>query len=366
MSAAADCAPPLSAYLAACPHYGVCGGCRPGPPKSTMLPASLAQAGYPDVAIAPIAVSPPHSRRRMDLAARRTPSGVILGLHLHRSHDIVDLAECRVLHPALAALLAPLRAVLARCDLLRRELSVVANLLDSGADLLLRGPASPSTADRTRLAAFAAAHGVVRVSHAHNNAPPEPLAVLAPPIITLSGVPTQPPPGAFLQATSQGEQAIIAAVLAALPRLPPRSRIAEFHAGCGTLTHALAARARVDAYDGNAEALAALDRALRANGTRPGVTPIRRDLAQYPPTQAELKPYACAVLDPPANGAQVLVANLAAAKIATIIYISCNPATLSRDAATLNRAKYAATSVTPIDQFIGTPRLESVTQFQKC
>ena len=94
----------------------------------------------------------------MDLAARRTRNGVALGLHRQRSTEIVDLTTCLVLHPELVALMPPLRALLTRLQALRREGSVIANLLDSGPDVLLRTDAPLQLADRIALTGFARAH----------------------------------------------------------------------------------------------------------------------------------------------------------------------------------------------------------------
>jgi 23S rRNA (uracil1939-C5)-methyltransferase len=68
-------------------------------------------------------------------------------------------------------------------------------------------------------------------------------------------------------------------------------------------------------------------------------------------------------LDPPSAGAAAQVAQIAAAKPPVVIYVSCNPATLSRDAKLLHQAGYALKSATPIDQFLWSDRLESVCVF---
>ena len=76
-----------------------------------------------------------------------------------------------------------------------------------------------------------------------------------------------PPPGAFLQASPEGEREIVDAVLAGLPdRLTGRAWIAELFAGCGTLTFHLARRARVAAFEGEPAALAALRHAANGAG----------------------------------------------------------------------------------------------------
>jgi len=356
---------------AACPHFGACGGCtlqhwQTEPYrawKAGLLEAALRRAGF-SVPIAPLVGTPPGARRRLDMAMRRQGPAVVVGLHAPRAAEVVDLTSCPVLHPALFALVAPLRAALRGLALLKREGSVVANLLESGPDLLLRSDAEATTADRTRLTAFAHAHGVCRISWARGEGPSETLCLLRPPVAMLSGVAVRPPPGAFLQASEVGEAAIVAAVLAGLPeKLPARARVAELFAGCGTLSFALAARVRVAAYEGDADLVAALRAAANAQGLAGRVATEQRDLARRPVMATELKGFAAAVLDPPYGGAAEQIAQIAAARLKRVIYVSCNPAALTRDAAMLRGAGYSVVSAVPIDQFLWSARLESVVVF---
>ena len=111
------------------------------------------------------------------------------------------------------ALMAPLRALLLGLRAIRREGSVVINLLDSGPDMLLRTDAAMTLEDRTALTAFANRHGLPRVSQAGVSQAgmsqvgphdlPETIGLLRPPVTSLSGVAVRPPPGAFLQATGR-------------------------------------------------------------------------------------------------------------------------------------------------------------------
>jgi 23S rRNA (uracil1939-C5)-methyltransferase len=357
-----------------CPHFGACGGCtlqhwRAAPYldwKAGLLRAALVRAGFPDPAVAPTVATPPGARRRMDLALRRVGGEVRVGLHRLRAPDVVDLAACPVLHPALAALIAPLRALLRGLAALRREGAAVANLLDAGADLLLRTDAEPGRADRARLIAFARAHDLPRISWARGDGEPEPIAVLRPAVTSLSGVAVAPPPGAFLQASAAGEAAIVAAVRAGLPpAMPARARIVELYAGCGTLSFALARLAPVRAFEGDPAALAALRAAAARAGLAGRIAAQARDLARQPLGAAELAGAAAVVLDPPRAGAAPQMAALAAAGPGVVVYVSCDPVTLGRDAAELARAGYALAQATPIDQFLWSARVESVCVFRR-
>ena len=133
----------------------------------------------------------------------------------------------------------------------------------------------------------------------------------------------------------------------------------ELFAGCGTLTLALAAHARVVAYEGDAGAYAAL---RRAAGGRP-IEVCHRNLARQPLSAKELAKAAAIVLDPPFGGAAAQMAAIASSAVARVIYVSCNPAALARDARVLRTAGYRLLTATPVDQFLWSAAVESVTVF---
>lgn len=354
-----------------CPHFGPCGGCTLqhwqdesyATWKAAQVTDALRRMGGAALPVT-LARTPPAARRRMDLAIRRNGPGLLIGLHRRRSRDIVDMHACPILHPTLFSLIQALRPVLRRLQGLKRDGSAVVNLLDSGPDLLLRTDAELTAGDRTLLTAFANAHGLPRISWAPGLArgsqgAPEPACLLRPATTAFTGVETPIPPGAFLQASREGEAAIVAAVLAALPPLPSKARILELFAGCGSITHALATRARVQAYEGDTDAYGALRRAAN-----PRVLVTQRDLARQPLQAAELKGAGAIVLDPPHGGALAQMPALAASGI-PIVYVSCNPAALARDGRVLLQAGYQVASVAAIDQFLWSARVESVVGFLK-
>lgn len=355
-----------------CPHFGACGGCAlqhwaDGPYrawKSGLLAGALRRAGYADAVIAPLVPALPGTRRRMDFAVRRQGPALLLGLHRGQSSEIVDLDVCSVLHPTLAALIDPLRQMLRRLNALKREASAIVNLLDSGPDVLLRLDATPDATDRARLAAFGIEHGLPRLSVAIGKGTPEPGAQHRPPTTSLSGVTVTIPPGAFLQATEEGEAAIIEAAIAGLPgKRTAKSRIAELFAGCGTISFALAKHIRVAAFEGDAPSAAALAHGANNAGLAGRIEATRRDLGRQPLMPKELAAFAAVLLDPPFDGAAAQIEQIAASAIKRVIYVSCNPAALGRDAKMLRTAGFKLLAATPIDQFLWSPRLESVCVF---
>jgi 23S rRNA (uracil1939-C5)-methyltransferase len=354
-----------------CPHFGTCGGCAlqhwaTAPYqdwKRDLLVSALTRAGYENPEVAPLIPSPPNSRRRMDLAAERRGPALVLGFHQRRG-GIIDIDACPVLAPALEALIAPMRQMLRRLTALKREASVIVNLLDSGPDILLKLDVTPDAADRRLIAEFAAAQNAPRISFARGAQTPEIAIQHRRPTALLSGIEVLPPPGAFLQATLQGEAAIISAVLAGLPKKKTlKDRVADLYAGSGTLTFALVPHFRVAAYEGDPAATSALRAAANAAVLTGRIETAHRDLVRQPLMAKELATFAGVVLDPPFDGAALQIAQIATAKPPRVIYVSCNPAALSRDAKTLHSAGYRLVSATPIDQFLWSARLESVVVF---
>jgi 23S rRNA (uracil1939-C5)-methyltransferase len=230
--------------------------------------------------------------------------------------------------------------------------------------MLLRTDAALTLEDRIALTDFARKYGLPRVSQVRSNGTPETIGMLRPPTTSFSGIAVRPPPGAFLQATAEGERAIIQAVLGGMPaKITSKTRVAELYSGCGTLTFALAGMLRVAAFEGDPATLAALRQAINQGGMAGRVEAFQRDLARQPLSAKELGAFAAVVLDPPHGGAAAQIGQIAAAVVPTMVYVSCNPATLARDARVLHGAGYKLAAVTAIDQFLWSARLESVSVF---
>ena len=344
-----------------CSLFGTCGGCRL---QHMALPAilewkagrvveALRHAGFDSIPTPLTRQVAPHGRRRVDLAFRRVGREIVLGLHRRRG-EVVDMTDCTLLDPALLALLGPLRAMLHSLPAVHTGGDVQINLLDSGPDLLIAMDGTPDTNDRRILAEFSKAHGIARISlHAR---PPETLAQGGPIFHHFDGVRVVPPPGAFLQPAREGEGFIRDAVLAGLPRKGLKPGIIELYAGCGTLSFALAAQAKVHACEGDRAALACLKQA--SGGTR--VLPALRDLNRQPVMAAELAKSAAVVLDPPHAGAGAQIAQIVAGKPRCVIYVSCNPVALQRDLTPMRQAGYRLDSLTVIDQFLWSAEVEAV------
>jgi len=352
-----------------CPHFDTCGGCTL---QHLALPATLAwkaglvthalsRAGFADVTIASMHQTPPASRRRMDLGVRRTHAGIDIGFH-QRAGGLVDITQCAVLDPALVTLIGQIRPLFNRLRALRSQADVAVNLLDTGPDMLLRTDGDLTTEDRALLADFARSHAIARIAWAQTGQKEEPeiAAQIRPVTQTFGDTTAAPPPGAFLQASREGEDAIVATVLEMLPaKMGQKDEIIELYAGCGTLTFPLAQAARVRAYEGQPAAFACLRSA--AGGTR--VSAEQRDLNRQPVMRRDLSGRKVVVLDPPHMGAGAQIAEIVAATPANVIYVSCNPAALTKDAAQLHAAGYTLERVSVVDQFLWSNNVEAVCLF---
>ena len=119
------------------------------------------------------------------------------------------------------------------------------------------------------------------------------------------------------------------------------------------------------AVEGDAAALAALDRGSREAAGLKRVTVERRDLFRRPLTFKELDRFDGLVFDPPRAGAEDQAKQIARSDIPFVAAVSCNPATLARDLRILIDGGYRVKSVTPIDQFLWSPHVEAVALLEK-
>jgi len=347
-----------------CPHFPTCGGCQLQHLLDADYAAFVAERVTHALAAqslsaeirAPV-LSPPRSRRRARLGGLVQGRRVRLGFSERGSHRIVDLRDCAILHPALFALVAPLRALVGRFGEVRRRVEVELVLADSGPAVLLEGVAWHGLEAADAFAAFGREHRLARLSVVEDGAPitlwePEPVTV------TLGGVPVPLTHGAFLQATAEGEAALVAGVAEAVG---DAASVADLFAGLGTFALPLARTARVRGVEAARDPLAALGGAARHAGR--SVETEHRDLYRRPLTAAELAHFDAVVLDPPRAGAQAQVAELARSTVPLLAYVSCNPASFARDAAVLTAAGWRIEWVQPVGQFLWSTHVELVARF---
>ena len=328
-----------------CRHFPECGGCQLQHADddayraylSSRVETALMQHGLSTERREPH-LSPPNSRRRATLRALKIGQGTVCGFNAEKSHRIVDMRECHILRPELFALVDPLRRLLAALLPPKRAAEVQLTLVDQGIDVLLKGIEAHGLQAIEGLTSFAREHGLARLS-IDQGLGSESMYEPVPPTVTLAGVPVPFPVGAFLQATEDGEAALIEGVAAAVG---DAESVADLFAGLGTF--ALALRAAY-AAEASRDAAVALKRAA------PAMVVEHRDLYRRPLDPEELTKFQVVILDPPRAGAVEQIAALITSGIQRIAYVSCNPATFARDAKALVDGGYVLDWVRPIGQF---------------
>lgn len=353
-----------------CPHAADCGGCAVQHMTDDAYVAwkdALTDQAFAARGVAPERRLPllriNEGRRRARFAAIDRAEGPVFGFNAKASKRIVDIERClaaaaelsdapTLLRPLLAGLLTPGEAI-----------DVEARTSLAGLDVLLVRSRPFDLDERERIASFAAELGLARVAWKPEDAElPEIVAERASPALDLGPLQIAPPPGAFLQPTSGGEAAMAAF---AAERVNGLGRIADLYAGCGAFALRLADPLHVEAYEGDRGMIASLNRAAGAAGLGGFVKGTVRDLARQPLAGEELRRFDGVVLDPPRSGAQSQAAALAADGPGRVVYLSCNPAALARDARLLLDGGYRFLEAMPIDQFRWTPHLEVAAYFER-
>jgi len=346
-----------------CRHFPECGGCQlqhldDDAHRAFLtgrVEAALAQQGLRDVQMLTPHLSPPVSRRRASLSVERKGKRVLLGFKAEKTHRIIDMHECFILRTELFALVEPLRALLEPMLGERRTGNVRMTLSDQGADILVEGVRAEGLRTAEALTTFAQTYRLGRLSvdegyGAETRWEPEPVT------ISLGGVAVPLPHNAFLQATQDGEKALVEAVKTAVG---PAKIVADLFAGLGTF--ALALGGRVYAAEGDRTAALSLKSAANRAGRE--VFADVRDLFRNPLDLKELNRFDAVVLDPPRAGAKEQADLLARSAVPGVAYVSCNPATFARDAAKLVAGGYRLAWVRPIGQFRWSTHVELVGAF---
>ena len=348
-----------------CRHFPVCGGCQlqhvTDGAYAGFVASRVARA-LPDgqaPVLHPAALSPPRSRRRAALKALKRGRQLILGFHTEGTHKVVDIQQCAILDPALFALLAPLRQLLLARLKDEQGAGVALTISETGIDLLLANVSAEGLAAIEALSEFAAAHDLARLS-VEGPGGIDVIVERRPPQLTMGGVAVALPPAPFLQATREGEAALVAAVLAATAGA---GRLADLFCGLGTFALPLSRQGPVLAVDAAGPAVMALGAASRGAGRR--VTVQHRDLFRRPLAAAELAGLDAVVFDPPRAGAEAQAKALAASAVPVIVAVSCNPNTFSRDARILVEGGYRITDAWPVAQFRWSSHVELVARFER-
>jgi 23S rRNA (uracil1939-C5)-methyltransferase len=380
-----------------CPHFGTCGGCtlQHADPalqiaaKQRALEEALARIGRvrPETLLPPIAGPAWGYRHRARLSVRDVPKkgGVLVGFHERQSSYVADMRECHVLPPHLSDLLPALRTLIEGLSVRQRlpqiEVAVGERLAVPGSHtppatvyaLVLRILAPLTQADEARLVAFADAHGVDIWLQPGG---PDTVTPFHPPNATLAytlpefDVALPFAPTEFTQVNAAINRVLVRRAVALLEP-SPGERIADFFCGLGNFSLPLARRG---AFVVGVEGSAALVGRASANAARNGLADRTQFVAANlfevdAAALARLGPLDRVLIDPPREGAMALVKLLPAAADAhplqRVVYVSCNPATLARDAGVLvNERGYRLAAAGVVNMFPHTAHVESIALFR--
>lgn len=346
-----------------CRHFGTCGGCSVQHMslaayrawKGELVSSAFRARGI-DADIADL-VEPGGRRRRAAFSVERAEAGLAIGFHEAQSHALVAITECPVLEPKIVSMLPQLGALLAPL-VSKRGARLTITATNSGLDVLLDGTERRLTPDvRSRLAAGASDLKLARLT-VSNDVVVETL----PPFLSFGAADVVLPPDVFVQAVAEAEAEMARRITAAVGKA---KTVADLFCGMGAFTFPLAARARISAFDGDKDAIEALVAASKkTSGLKPVAARVR-DLFREPLSPLELNEHDAVVFDPPRAGAEAQAQRLAKSKVKTVVAVSCNPATLARDARHLIDGGFKIESVTPIDQFVYSAHVEVIAVFRR-
>lgn len=355
-----------------CRHFGACGGCDLQHLSDACyadwlkerIATALSHQGILDAPIEDAIISPPGSRRRMTLSYFKKGNSVELGFNARARKQIIDLQECPVARPELVALFGPLRQ-LVQVLALARSGDIHLTATDTGVAVTLTLADEPDLETLERLVDFADAVDLAAL-YVRAEGLVEPVVIRRNPVAHFDGIPVDVPPGAFLQATNEGEAALISAVMEAAGGA---HLVADLFSGLGTFALPLTRVARVRSVEGDLRLVEAQQAVWnRAKGQDTSLSELvveHRDLFRRPLSVEELNAFDCVVFDPPRAGAKALVPELAASEVKTVVAVSCNPNTFGRDARQLLDGGYRLSSIKPIDQFRWSHHVELVGVFEK-
>jgi len=378
-----------SRVAARCPHFGVCGGCtlqhaHPSlqvAAKQRALEEALARIGRvrPEVVLPPIEGPAWHYRYRARLSVRHVvkKGGVLIGFHERKSSFVADMTECHVLPRKLSDLLPALRALVADLSVRDRLPQIEVAVGETGDGLVyalvLRILAPLTCEDEMRLAAFGREQGVEFWLQTGGAATVVPLLADATPLayaLPEFGVRLPFAPTEFTQVNYAINRVLVRRAMALLAP-QPGERVADFFCGLGNFTLPLARLcSQAIGIEGSAALVARATENAAANGLAERTRFVVANLfADTERTLKDLGGIDRALVDPPREGAVELVKALPAkdapGALQRLVYVSCAPGTLARDASVLVHDRgYRLAAAGVVNMFPHTAHVESIAVFE--
>lgn len=366
-----------------CAHFGVCGGCSMQhldpraqvAAKQRVLEDNLQRIGQ---VRAESMLPPVHGpawgyryRARLSVRDVRKKGGVLVGFHEKRSSYVADMRECHVVPAAISALLVPLRTLVESLSIRDRMPQIELAIGDAVTVLVFRNLEPLTAADEKALRAFADEHGVCVYLQPKG---PETVVRLHPmdaPALdyVLPEFDLRLPfsPAEFTQVNHEVNRILVRRAMALLDP-QPGERIADLFCGLGNFSLAIARRgAHVHGIEGSAALVRRAQENAAANGLNDVSTFAAKDL--FAVTPEDVAGWGCLdklLIDPPRDGAMAVVKALAEPFPQRIVYVSCSPGTLARDAGVLvNVHGYRLAAAGVVNMFPHTSHVESIALFER-
>ena len=366
-----------------CPHYGVCGGCAMQhldpvaqvAAKQRVLEDSLWHIGRvrAEEILPPIQGETWGYRHRARLGVRKISkkAGMLVGFHERRSSFIADIRQCDVLPPHVSDLLLPLRELIGALSIAERVPQVDVAVGEQCTALLLRVLAPLTAVDEKLLRNFADLHQIVFYLQPKGPDSAYRYYPESGPLLSYTlpefGLALEFRPSDFTQVNHAVNRVLVRRSLRLLDP-QPNERIADLFCGLGNFTLPIArSGAQVVGIEGSEGLVQRGRESAQTNGLSSQVEFAVANLFQCTPASLGALGYFDKMLiDPPREGAIEVVNALGEQAPWRIVYVSCNPATLARDAAILVREKgYSFVSVGAVNMFPNTAHVESIALFEK-
>ena len=366
-----------------CPHFGVCGGCSMQhldsaaqvAAKQRVLESNLWHLGKikAEQLYSPIYGAAWGYRLRARLSVHMVPrkGGALVGFHERKSSFVADLRECPNLAPHVSELMVPLRDLVTALSINRALPQIEVAVGEQMTALVLRIMERLTGADEALLRAFADRHGVVFYLQPQGPSSAYRFYPLDGPKLSYRlpdfDIEHFFSPTEFTQVNFAINRVLVRRALALLD--PQRDeRIADMFCGLGNFTLPIArSGAQVVGIEGSAGLVRRAAENAAANGLQGRVEYGVANLFEASPkTLAALGHFDKMLIDPPREGAVELVNSIGVDGPCRIVYVSCNPATLARDAAILVRQKgYRLRGAGVVNMFPNTSHVESIALFEK-
>ncbi len=321
------------------------------------------------------------TRRRATLAFQVKGGHVVFGFNAHQSSEIIDVSNCFMLTEKLNKAICVLKPFLERLcaialhkkikgkkfetiQILNGDLHLLQ--AENGLDIVLETAEELGLEHRLEISTLMNEESdFIRFSHKKKSKSGTQIIIeKTKPFIVIESIRVLVQPGDFLQASKEGEKALIDVVLSYLGT-DFRGKIADLFCGVGTFSYALSKleKVKIESFDNSLSLLEGFQKTINANQIQ-NITPKERNIFMYPLLKDELETFDAVVFDPPRAGASAQVKEFAfSTNIRKIIAVSCNPKTFARDAKILVHAGFVLEKITFVDQFVYSDHSELVALF---